>query len=246
MAAPASAPSVVCIGAVLWDYVGHSAAPVGRGADLPGRIVRMPGGVALNVALALARLGLRPALLSAVGTDPEGAALLAEAAAAGLRDGLRLALERPAHRALPGDRRRRRARRRDRRRAVARSGGRADSRAARRRPAGRAGGAVGRPGRDRRQPRPCPPGRDRRRAGPRARRSAHRPGEPGQGRPTDHPRPASAGDSLCQPPGGRADVPDALCRCRGGGAGPCRPRRGARAGDRRRPRRCRRGAGRGC
>jgi len=46
------------------------------GDDVPGRITRRPGGVALNVAAALARRGLRPGLLGAVGGDAEGAALI--------------------------------------------------------------------------------------------------------------------------------------------------------------------------
>jgi len=44
---------------------------------VPGRITRLPGGVAMNIAMTLARFGLRPALLSAVGRDPEGHELIA-------------------------------------------------------------------------------------------------------------------------------------------------------------------------
>ena len=69
-------PDILCIGAVLWDIIGRAAGPVALGDDLPGRIVRTPGGVALNIAAALARFGMRPALLAAVGQDAEGAALL--------------------------------------------------------------------------------------------------------------------------------------------------------------------------
>lgn len=43
---------------------------------MPGRITQLPGGVALNIGMALARFGLTPALLSAVGRDPEGDALI--------------------------------------------------------------------------------------------------------------------------------------------------------------------------
>lgn len=71
------APDILCIGSVLWDTIGRSAAPLPHGADVPGRIERQPGGVACNVAVALARAGMRPALLSAVGRDAEGAALVA-------------------------------------------------------------------------------------------------------------------------------------------------------------------------
>jgi len=48
-----------------------------RGADMPGRITRLPGGVAMNVAMTLRKLGLTPTLLTALGTDPAGEELLA-------------------------------------------------------------------------------------------------------------------------------------------------------------------------
>ena len=77
-------PDVLCIGAMLWDVIGRAPGRIAPGEDVPGRITRRRGGVALNVALALARHGLRPAILSAVGADAAGAALLAEAEAAGV------------------------------------------------------------------------------------------------------------------------------------------------------------------
>ena len=73
-----TAPPILCLGAMLWDMIGHSRAALAPGDDVAGRIQQRPGGVALNVALALARLGLRPAILSAVGRDAPGAALVAE------------------------------------------------------------------------------------------------------------------------------------------------------------------------
>lgn len=66
------APDILCIGSVLWDIIGRSASVMRRGSDVPGRITRLPGGVALNIAMTLARFGLRPALLSTVGRDAEG------------------------------------------------------------------------------------------------------------------------------------------------------------------------------
>lgn len=72
-------PDILCIGAMLWDVIGRAPGVMAPGADVPGRIRHIPGGVALNVAMALARRGLRPAVLSAVGRDPEGCALVAEA-----------------------------------------------------------------------------------------------------------------------------------------------------------------------
>lgn len=77
-------PDILCIGSVLWDIIGRSPAHMGAGADVPGRITRVPGGVALNIAMTLARFGLRPGLLSAVGRDAEGEDLVAACAALGL------------------------------------------------------------------------------------------------------------------------------------------------------------------
>ncbi len=68
---------VLCIGSVLWDIIGRSAASMRVGSDVPGRITRLPGGVAMNIAMTLARFGLRPALLTSVGRDPEGDELIA-------------------------------------------------------------------------------------------------------------------------------------------------------------------------
>ena len=65
-------PDILCIGSVLWDIIGRCPAEMQRGSDMPGRITRLPGGVAMNIAMTLARFGLRPALLSAVGRDAEG------------------------------------------------------------------------------------------------------------------------------------------------------------------------------
>lgn len=69
-------PDILCIGSVLWDVIGRSSVVMRQGSDVPGRITRLPGGVALNIAMALARAGLRPALLSAVGRDDEGDELI--------------------------------------------------------------------------------------------------------------------------------------------------------------------------
>ena len=77
-------PDSLCIGAFLWDMIGRTGHPMPPGSDQPGRITRMPGGVALNIAATLARQGLRPAILTAVGTDPEGDELLSACAALGM------------------------------------------------------------------------------------------------------------------------------------------------------------------
>ncbi|WP_020042331.1 PfkB family carbohydrate kinase [Salipiger mucosus] len=78
-----TAPDILCIGSVLWDVIGRSAVHMRQGSDVPGRITRIPGGVAMNIAMTLARFGLRPALLSAVGRDAEGDELIATCATLG-------------------------------------------------------------------------------------------------------------------------------------------------------------------
>ena len=67
--------TVCCIGSVLWDVIGRRDGDMVAYEDRPGRITRLPGGVALNVAMALQGHGLQPILLSAVGLDVEGRAL---------------------------------------------------------------------------------------------------------------------------------------------------------------------------
>lgn len=80
-------PDVLCIGAALWDLIARSEAPLARGDDRPGRILRLPGGVALNAARVLARMGLRPALLGAVGADAAGADLVRACTELGIEAG---------------------------------------------------------------------------------------------------------------------------------------------------------------
>ena len=67
---------VICIGAAHWDIIGISQSLQKVGADVPGIITRELGGVALNVANALAGFSANPVLLSAVGTDEAGNALI--------------------------------------------------------------------------------------------------------------------------------------------------------------------------
>ena len=84
------APDILCIGSVLWDVIGRSASVMTRGSDVPGRITRLPGGVEMNIEMALARFGLPPHPLSSyrlfVG---EGARVLMERALPGDRRGSR-------------------------------------------------------------------------------------------------------------------------------------------------------------
>ena len=75
---------ILCIGSVLWDLIGRAPVAMQLGADVPGRIHRLPGGVALNIAMTLARFGMTPTLLTAIGRDTEGDALLAACRARGI------------------------------------------------------------------------------------------------------------------------------------------------------------------
>ena len=70
------AKEIICIGSVLWDIIGRSPREMRAGNDMPGRITRIPGGVAMNIAMTLARFGLSPVLLSALGRDAAGAELV--------------------------------------------------------------------------------------------------------------------------------------------------------------------------
>jgi len=67
---------ILCIGSVLWDVIGRSSSHMHTGSDVPGRITRLPGGVAMNIAMTLGRFGMTPALLTAIGKDDEGVELL--------------------------------------------------------------------------------------------------------------------------------------------------------------------------
>ncbi|MEM7719432.1 MAG: PfkB family carbohydrate kinase [Pseudomonadota bacterium] len=75
---------ILCIGSVLWDVIGRSSAVMRVGSDVPGRITRLPGGVAMNIAMTLRRFGMAPTLLSAIGRDPAGDALVSDANRLGL------------------------------------------------------------------------------------------------------------------------------------------------------------------
>jgi pseudouridine kinase len=78
------ASDILCIGSVLWDIIGRTSAQMRVGSDVAGRITRLPGGVAMNIAMTLARFGLTPAILTAIGSDLEGRELLAAANRMGL------------------------------------------------------------------------------------------------------------------------------------------------------------------
>jgi sugar/nucleoside kinase (ribokinase family) len=75
---------ILCIGAVLWDVIGRTPRAMQAGQDVPGHISRLPGGVALNIAMTLARMGMRPAVLCAIGRDGAGDELMTACAGLGL------------------------------------------------------------------------------------------------------------------------------------------------------------------
>ncbi|MEL7459547.1 MAG: PfkB family carbohydrate kinase [Pseudomonadota bacterium] len=70
---------ILCIGSVLWDVIGRSRAVMRQGSDVPGRITRLAGGVAMNIAMTARRFDLHPVLLTAIGKDEAGDALIAYA-----------------------------------------------------------------------------------------------------------------------------------------------------------------------
>ncbi len=76
--------TVICIGSILWDIIGRSSASMRVGSDVPGRITRIPGGVAMIIAMTLRRFGMEPVLLTAIGRDPEGDELVNSAQKMGM------------------------------------------------------------------------------------------------------------------------------------------------------------------
>lgn len=83
----AMTPDILCIGSVLWDIIGRSPTSMRLGSDVPGRITRLPGGVAMNIAMTLRRFGMTPALLTAIGRDAEGDEIIAACDLLGLVTG---------------------------------------------------------------------------------------------------------------------------------------------------------------
>ncbi|AIZ45987.1 carbohydrate kinase [Deinococcus radiopugnans] len=81
---PSQTAQVIAVGGANMDLKVQTLAPAVPGTSNPGRAAQTPGGVARNVAENLARLGVRVALLSAVGTDALGDGLLRQTAEAGV------------------------------------------------------------------------------------------------------------------------------------------------------------------
>ena len=79
---------ILCIGAAHPDRKARALGPVVPGSSNPVRLTTAWGGVARNVAEALARLGAAAGLVSRVGGDAEGDRLVASLAALGIDTGL--------------------------------------------------------------------------------------------------------------------------------------------------------------
>lgn len=79
-----SAQGVAIFGGTSLDLVARTESAALVGVSNPGSVKRLAGGVGLNVATILARLGTRTRLISKVGDDAEGLQILAAADAAGV------------------------------------------------------------------------------------------------------------------------------------------------------------------
>lgn len=77
-------PHILCIGAILWDVIGRTDRHMRVGSDVPGRIQRLPGGVAMNIAMTFTRFSLKPVLLGAIGRDDAGEELMRNAQSMGM------------------------------------------------------------------------------------------------------------------------------------------------------------------
>ncbi|MFL5777609.1 MAG: carbohydrate kinase family protein [Chloroflexota bacterium] len=69
-------PRIVVVGDLVVDVVLHPERPLEAGTDVPGRIAFVQGGSAATTARWLARLGAATTLVTAVGRDPAGRALV--------------------------------------------------------------------------------------------------------------------------------------------------------------------------
>ncbi len=76
--------TVTVFGGASVDRIARSDGRLVMGASNPGTVKRLPGGVGLNVATILARLGLHARLVGRIGSDPDGEAILTAAKGAGV------------------------------------------------------------------------------------------------------------------------------------------------------------------
>ena len=71
-------PQIFCVGSIVWDIIGRSGVKMPLGADRPGKIIKIPGGVALNLAMKLRRNNIDVAIIGIIGNDIAGSELLKE------------------------------------------------------------------------------------------------------------------------------------------------------------------------
>ena len=69
-------PQIFCVGSIVWDIIGRSGIKMPLGADRPGKIIKIPGGVALNLAMKLKKYNLEVAIIGIIGNDTAGNELL--------------------------------------------------------------------------------------------------------------------------------------------------------------------------
>lgn len=75
---------VLVAGGINVDIIAHASGSLLSGDSVPGRIIESPGGVGRNIAVNLARLGIRTSLLGVVGADFRGDWVLDDAIASGV------------------------------------------------------------------------------------------------------------------------------------------------------------------
>ena len=69
-------PQIFCVGSIVWDIIGRSKIKMPFGADRPGNIIIVPGGVALNLAMKLRKNNMKVAIIGVIGNDTAGKELL--------------------------------------------------------------------------------------------------------------------------------------------------------------------------
>lgn len=69
-------PQIFCVGSIVWDIIGRSKIKMPLGADRPGNIIKIPGGVALNLAMKLRKNNIQVSIIGVIGKDTAGKELL--------------------------------------------------------------------------------------------------------------------------------------------------------------------------